>query len=52
MDEKKKTKAEILSELKRISEDVEKYKEECYKILEVIDNLEKEYIDLSEELKK
>ena len=47
----KKNKNDLLKEMQKISEDVEKYKKEVESILVVIDKLEKEYFELAEKIK-
>lgn len=42
-----KTKKEIIIELQKIAEEVEKYKKEVETLLNIIDGLEKQYYDLA-----
>ena len=45
-----KSKNELLKEMQKISEDIEKYKEEIKPILLVIDKLEQDYYELAEKI--
>jgi uncharacterized protein YoxC len=47
-----KTKTELLTELKQLTDEIENIKSEVYKLLDIIDSLEKDYIEKSEALKK
>lgn len=46
-----KSKNDLIREMQKISEDVEKYKIEVESILIIIDKLEKEYFDLANRIK-
>lgn len=46
-----KSKNELLKEMQKISEDIEKYKKEVESILFVIDKMEQDYYALAEKIK-
>ena len=50
--EKTKSKYDLLKEMQIIAEDIEKYKLEVEKLLNVIDQLEIKYYEIAEEIKK
>lgn len=46
-----KNKNELLKEMQKISEDIEKYKKEVESILIVIEKMEQDYYELAEKIK-
>jgi hypothetical protein len=50
--EKIKSKSELLQDMQRIAKDVENKKKEIEVLLKVIDNLEKEYYEIAEQIQK
>jgi hypothetical protein len=49
---KEKSKSELLVELQMIAEDIEKYKFEVEKLLQIIDSLEIKYYEIVDKIKK